>query len=95
MPPFTIPQVGPAFAPRALRTPLIEQLESQPDTVDPAVAGPAAVAAIKGGGGEEFLPFAGQSVGLIRDVVPARELVHDLLAQAEAALERGARLVRA
>jgi nitronate monooxygenase/enoyl-[acyl-carrier protein] reductase II len=95
MPPFTIPQVGPAFAPRALRTPLIEQLESQPDTVDPAVAGPAAVAAIKAGGGEEFLPFAGQSVGLIRDVVPARELVHGLLAQAEAALQRGARLVRA
>jgi enoyl-[acyl-carrier protein] reductase II len=94
MPPFTIPQVGPPFAPRALRTPLIEQLESEPETVDPSVAGPAAVAAIKAGGGEEFLPFAGQSAGLIREVLPARELVRRLLAQAEAALERGAQLVQ-
>jgi enoyl-[acyl-carrier protein] reductase II len=94
MPPFTIPQVGLPFAPRALRTPLIEQLESQPETVDPSVAGPAAVAAIKAGGGEEFLPFAGQSVELIHEVLPAQQLVRRLLAQAEAALERGVELVR-
>jgi enoyl-[acyl-carrier protein] reductase II len=94
MPPFTIPQAGPPFAPRALRTPLIEQLESQPETVDPSVAGPAAVAAIKAGGGDEFLPFAGQSVELIHEVLPAQQLVRRLLAQAEAALERGVELVR-
>jgi nitronate monooxygenase/enoyl-[acyl-carrier protein] reductase II len=73
---------------------LIEQLESQPETVDPSVAGPAAVAAIKAGGGEEFLPFAGQSVELIHEVLPAQQLVRRLLAQAEAALERGVELVR-
>jgi enoyl-[acyl-carrier protein] reductase II len=94
LPPFTIPQVGPPYAPRALRTPLIEQLESEPEAVDPSVAGPAAVAAIRAGGGEEFLPFAGQSVELIHEVLPARELVRRLLAQAEAALELGAQLVR-
>jgi enoyl-[acyl-carrier protein] reductase II len=94
MPPFTIPQVGAPFAPRALRSPLIEQLESQPETVDPSVAGPAAVAAIKAGGGEEFLPFAGQSVELIHEVLPAQQLIRRLLAQAEAALERGVELVR-
>ena len=94
MPPFSMPQVGPPFAPRALRTPLIEQLESEPETVDPSVAGPAAVAAIRAGGGEDLLPFAGQSVGLIHEVLPARELVRRLLAQAEIALELGAQLAR-
>lgn len=94
MPPFTIPQVGPPFAPRALRTPLIEQLESEPEAVDPAVAGPAAVAAIRAGGGEDLLPFAGQSVGLIHEVMPARELVRRLVAEAEAALDLAARLTR-
>lgn len=94
MPPFTLPQVGPPFAPRALRTPLIEQLESQPETVDPSVAGPAAVAAIKAGGGEELLPFAGQSVELIHEVLPAQQLIRRLLAQTEAALARGVVLVR-
>jgi enoyl-[acyl-carrier protein] reductase II len=94
MPPFTMPQVGPPFAPRALRTPLIEQLESEPETVDPSVAGPAAVAAIRAGGGEDLLPFAGQSVGLIHEVLPAQELVSRLLAQAETALELGGQLAR-
>jgi hypothetical protein len=88
------PQVGEPFAPRALRTPLIEQLESEPQAVDPSVAGPAAVAAIRAGGGEELLPFAGQSAGLIHEVLPARELIRRLLSQAQAALERGAQLVR-
>jgi enoyl-[acyl-carrier protein] reductase II len=94
LPPFTIPQVGPPFAPRALRTPLIEQLEFEPEAVDPSVAGPAAVAAIRAGGGEELLPFAGQSAELIHEVLPAQELIRRLLAQAQAALELGAQLAR-
>jgi enoyl-[acyl-carrier protein] reductase II len=94
MPPFTLPQVGPPFAPRALRTALIEQLESDPDTVDPSVAGPATVAAIKAGGGEEFLPFAGQSAGLIHEILPARDLVRLLVAQTRQALERAAQLAQ-
>jgi nitronate monooxygenase/enoyl-[acyl-carrier protein] reductase II len=37
MPPFTLPQAaGVPFAPRALRTALIDQLESDPTAVDPA-----------------------------------------------------------
>jgi len=52
------------------------------------------VAAIRAGGGEDLLPFAGQSVGLIHEVLPARELVRRLLAQAEIALELGAQLAR-
>ena len=71
---------------------MTEQLESDPDTVDPALAGPDIVAAIKSGGGEEYLPFAGQSAGLIHEILPARELVRRLLEQTRQALERGAEL---
>ena len=39
MPPFTLPQVGIPFAPRALRTELIDRLESDPDSVDSADVG--------------------------------------------------------
>lgn len=92
MPPFNLPQLGPPFAPRALRTPLIEQLGNDPGTVDPAVAGPELVAAVKAGGGEEHLPFAGQSVELIHEVLPAREVIGRLLDEAGAALRAGARL---
>ena len=38
------------------------------------------------GGGHDLLPFAGQSAELVHDVVPARELVARLVAEAEAAL---------
>jgi enoyl-[acyl-carrier protein] reductase II len=92
MPPFNLPQLGPSFVPRALRTPLIEKLGNDPGTVDPAVAGPELLAAVKAGGGDEHLPFAGQSVELIKEVLPAREVVSRLLDEAGAALRAGARL---
>ena len=94
MPPFNLPQLGLPFAPRALRTPLIETLEYDPGTVDPAVAGPELLAAVRAGGGEDHLPFAGQSVELIHEVRPAREVVRRLVDEAEAALRAGARLAR-
>ena len=62
MPPFTIAQTGIPFAPRALRTALIDQLESDPDSVDPATLGPQLLAAVRAGHGEDLLPFSGQSV---------------------------------
>ena len=92
MPPFNLPQLGPPFVPRALRTPLIEKLGNDPGTVDPAVAGPELVAAVKAGGGDEHLPFAGQSVELIHEVLPAREVIGRLLDEAGAALRAGAQL---
>lgn len=94
MPPFTIPQVGRPFSPRALRTSVIEQLESEPDAVDPAAAGQAALAAFREGRGEEVLPFTGQSAELIHEVLPARELVRSLVTQAQAALDLGGKLAR-
>ena len=88
MPPFTLPQIGMPFAPRALRTPLIDQLASEPDSVDPAAVGPELLAAVRAGGGHDLLPFAGQSAALVRDVVPVAQLVERLVVETTQALER-------
>jgi nitronate monooxygenase/enoyl-[acyl-carrier protein] reductase II len=88
MPPFTLPQLGVPFAPRALRTELIDRLESDPESVDPAAVGPELVSAVRAGGGHDLLPFAGQSVELVHDLLPAGELVARLIDEAAEALER-------
>ena len=88
MPPFTLPQIGAPFTPRSLRTPLIEQLETDPDSVRPDQAGPQLVQAIRGGRGHQFLPFTGQSAGLVHDIVPAAELLDRLVTETVEALRR-------
>ena len=85
-PPYTRP--GSRVEPRALTTPLIEQLREHPEWIDPAVMGPRIREAVAAGGGEEYVPFAGQSAGLIHEILPAAEIVRRVLAEAEAALER-------
>jgi NAD(P)H-dependent flavin oxidoreductase YrpB (nitropropane dioxygenase family) len=95
MPPFTLPQIGVPFAPRALRTELIDRLEHDPDGVDPAAVGPQLVAAVRAGGGHDLLPFAGQSAALVHDVVPAGELVARLVDETTAALRCAGRVVEA
>jgi hypothetical protein len=42
--------------------------------------------ALLAGGGHEYLPFTGQSAGLIADIVPAAEIVVRVVADAEAVL---------
>jgi len=86
LPPFTLPQVGRPYAPRALTTPLIEKLASDPESVDPAQMGPALVAAVRSGGGHDLLPFGGESVELVHDIARAGDLVVRLVAEAEAAV---------
>jgi nitronate monooxygenase/enoyl-[acyl-carrier protein] reductase II len=86
MPPFNRPG-GPA-EPRALGTPLIAQLQAHPEWIDPAVMGARLRAALLAGGGHEYLPFTGQSAGLIDDVLPAAEIVERTVAEAEAVLSR-------
>lgn len=85
LPPFTRPG-GPA-EPRALRTPLIERLAADPDSVDAAAVGTALRAALRAGGAHDLIPFTGQSAGLIADVAPAGELVRRIVAEAEAVLD--------
>ena len=41
---------------------------------------------MRAGGGHDLLPFTGQSAQLVHDVVPARDLVARLVAEAEQAL---------
>jgi enoyl-[acyl-carrier protein] reductase II len=86
LPPFTLelpPGIAPA--PRALRTPLIDQLEADPGSVDPESVGPRFVAAARAGRGHDLLPFAGQSAALVHDVVPAAAILARLVEEAEAA----------
>src|SRR3954451_5384734 len=63
MPPFNRPG-GPA-EPRALRTPLIDQLRVDPESVDPERVGADLRAALLRGQGEDYLPLTGQSAGLV------------------------------
>jgi hypothetical protein len=69
-----------------LRTPLIDQLRDHPEQVDGAELGRQLVQAILDGRGHEYLPFTGQSAGLIRDIVPAAVILERLLTDADAAL---------
>jgi enoyl-[acyl-carrier protein] reductase II len=78
--PYTLP--GARVEPRALRTPLIAQLREHPDWVDPAAMGPRIRDAVLTGRGDQYLPFAGQSVGLIDEVLPAAEIVRRVVAEA-------------
>jgi enoyl-[acyl-carrier protein] reductase II len=89
MPPFNRPG-GPA-EPRALSTPLTTQLREHPEWVDPAVMGARLRAALLAGRGDEYLPFTGQSAGLIDDILPAAEIVSRLVAEAEEALRTSGR----
>ncbi len=47
---------------------------------------------IQQGRPHELTPFAGQSAGLVRDVLPAAEIVREMSREAERALERAAAL---
>ncbi len=89
LPPYNRPG-GPAD-PRALRTPLIDRLGEDPESVDPATVGPELLAALREDRAHEYVPYAGQSAALVHDVRPAGEIVRDLVAGAEAALARAAR----
>ena len=78
LPPYNRPG-GPAD-PRALRTPLIDRLGEDPESVDPATVGPELLAALREDRAHEYIPFAGQSAALVHDVRPAAEIVRELVA---------------
>ena len=94
MPPFTIPQTGRPYAPRSLRTPLTEQLEREPESVDPNAPRRQLHEVVRGGGGHDLLPFAGQSVALVHDILPAAELFARLVTETEEALRNASAAVR-
>ena len=71
-----------------LQTPFVEQWNQRLDAVHQKAARPRAelMAALGEGRLHELVPFTGQSVGLVHDVLPAGEIVRRLTAEAEAAL---------
>jgi enoyl-[acyl-carrier protein] reductase II len=91
LPPFNRPG-GPA-EPRALRTPLIDQLREDPDSINTAAVTQQLVEALLAGRGHEYVPFAGQSVGLIHDILPAAEILRRVVTETEAALSTASRSI--
>jgi enoyl-[acyl-carrier protein] reductase II len=93
-----VPPSGGNFetAPRVLRTRFVEQWQQHRyDAQENAenLRGQI-MTAMQQGRIFEYLPFSGQSAGLIHDVLPAGEIVRRLAVEAEDALERAAQLRR-
>jgi enoyl-[acyl-carrier protein] reductase II len=89
MPPYTMatPWHGSG---RMLRTPFLEEWGGRTNEIADRVGelGPELIRAILAGNGHEYIPFAGQSAGLIDGILPAAEIVRRTAAQAENALAR-------
>jgi nitronate monooxygenase/enoyl-[acyl-carrier protein] reductase II len=85
MPPYTRSGVPP-HSPRVLRTPLTDDLTARPETIDGPKIASEFLTAIENGRGDEHLPFAGQTVGLIHDIEPAQQIISRVLDEADRAL---------
>jgi nitronate monooxygenase/enoyl-[acyl-carrier protein] reductase II len=75
---------------RALRTPFIDTWQQRRDDARreaDRLRGEVLVA-LRQGRIHELLPFAGESAGLVQDIIPAGEIVQRLVAEARQALER-------
>lgn len=86
------PTGGSAYAtvPRVLRTPFVrewsgrtEDARGQAERLREEIR-----SAIRTRTTHELLPFTGQTAGLVRDVLPAREIVDGMVSEAELALKR-------
>ena len=86
LPPYNRPH-DPASV-RVLPTAFAAELAQRPDELaERAVTlGPTIIAEILAGGGEGYVPFAGQSVGLIRDIRSAGDIVRQTMEEAEQVL---------
>jgi NAD(P)H-dependent flavin oxidoreductase YrpB (nitropropane dioxygenase family) len=69
-------------------------LEPLPMPYQGAVSGPVQVAALRQGRGDIAPGFAGQGIGMITSIRPAREVLRDLVEGAERALAGASRFVR-
>jgi len=87
MPPYTRSGIPP-HSPRALRTPLTDALTTRPESIDGVKTAAEFLAAIENGRGDAHFPFAGQTVGLIHDIQPARQIISRVLDEARIALAK-------
>ena len=78
--------------PRVIRTDFIERWERQPDEAREQAdqLREHIMATMREGRQHEAAPFAGESVGLIHELLPAAEIVRRIVVEAEQALERAA-----
>lgn len=80
---------------RAIRTPFIDQWQQHRDEAKQEAERlrGEVLAAVQQGRLHELMPVAGQSAGLIRDILPAGEIVRRMVAEAQQALERSTKLL--
>jgi enoyl-[acyl-carrier protein] reductase II len=89
MPPFTLERPpGPRRAPRTLRTSLTQQLETDSEGIDAATVAPTLIGELQANRGRALLPFTEQSAALVREVLPAAEIVSRLRGEATTALAK-------
>ena len=81
--------------PRAIRTPFIEKWQKSREAAqrDAERLRAEVISAIQQGKMEEFIPWAGQTAGLVHEVLPAAEIVKRIMANAEEALRQGGALI--
>jgi nitronate monooxygenase/enoyl-[acyl-carrier protein] reductase II len=90
--PHVLPPASPGgFAdvvPRVLHTPFVDRWNRDPEAaaLEAPRLGQEIVAAIRAGRGHEYVPFTGQTAGLIREVLPVAEILRRLVEDAETAL---------
>ena len=86
---------GYGTAPRAIRTPFIEKWQRRRDDAkrEAERLRGEVMMALQQGKMHELVPLAGQTAGLIREILPVREIVRRMVAEAEEALERVTKLL--
>lgn len=80
---------------RSLRTPFLDEWETRPDLHESDLDNlrDQMTKAIESGRMHEYAAGAGESVGMIRDIIPAAKIVQRLVAEAEATLMNAAESV--
>jgi enoyl-[acyl-carrier protein] reductase II len=81
--------------PRALRTPFIEEWQQRRNDAkrEAERLQGEVITAMQQERFHEMVPFAGQTAGLIREILPAGEIVRSIVAEAEEALKRVTQLL--
>jgi nitronate monooxygenase/enoyl-[acyl-carrier protein] reductase II len=78
------------IVPRSLRTPFIDRWTERPDAIaqNADAIRDELFAALPAGRVHEYVPFAGQSAGLVREILPVERIIRDMVAEAEELLRR-------
>jgi nitronate monooxygenase/enoyl-[acyl-carrier protein] reductase II len=81
--------------PRVLRSPFVEEWQRHPDTAKQQAERlrNEIMAAVREHRPDKLVPFAGQTAGLIHDILPAGEIVQRIVTEAAQALKGTARLI--